>query len=533
MKKINYLIIVLIIFLCLGNIPALAVSRKIIKPKITLTSAFKTEYKSGERITFQVKCPNFKSKVQYRVILYNVYQKTKKELWPNAPGYYYNKVIPLGYKTFPVSFSIKEPGLYNITILAKRAGAKVSYDSYVKSKNFKVSAIDMTLNKEGMSYAPSSAGTFNNVFITSNNIKLKNVNINGNLMIDPGKNGSANIENVCAATINILSGGQDSIHLNNVKSHTLLIQNKFNPDPVRVELSGSSYIESTTINSNSILDTKEGSFGTIHIKKGSSEATSLKLYGKYESSIIVENDAVVEASDSSSIAKLQIITESKDNLVTLKGSFNLVQVIKEAKVYLDGTINNIDLFANVSLVKSGTSDIKNINKNGYNVNIGNESTGSTGNNSQPANPGSGTSGGTASAGSPIIIQGAGVKLCTNTVPASTYTKYLIPSNSNEYYLDLSNEAGQTSITHICITVSKNATVTFSGLSSNGNELLAGQEMQLTFHDINSSFVDNPPPGITLASFRSMADATGYIKFTASINDGIDPVLTVKINIKVK
>ncbi|MCX7884262.1 MAG: hypothetical protein N2448_04440 [Caloramator sp.] len=113
------------------------------KPMLTFITKPKSEYKTGEKVTFQVKSPNYNWKVQYRVILLNLSTKTQTELYPNMKNYgYYNiKSSQKGTSPFTVSFTLKEEGIYKISVFVKRANVKVSYDSYVATDTFVVGPV--------------------------------------------------------------------------------------------------------------------------------------------------------------------------------------------------------------------------------------------------------------------------------------------------------------------------------------------------------------------------------------------------------
>ncbi len=106
-------------------------------PKLNLITSPVKEYKPGDTISLTVSSPNYGGKVEYRVILYNGNTKKTSELW-NTPltGYYYKNWQPSGNYNFNIHWPIKgmEPGPYSITVLVRRVGAKVPYDSFLKTE---------------------------------------------------------------------------------------------------------------------------------------------------------------------------------------------------------------------------------------------------------------------------------------------------------------------------------------------------------------------------------------------------------------
>lgn len=106
-------------------------------PKLYLITPPKSEYKPGETISLTVTSPNYGGKVEYRVILYNGTTKTTSELWKTpSTGYYYKNWQPSGNYKFNIHWPVTgmQPGPYSITVLVRRVGARVPYDSFVDTK---------------------------------------------------------------------------------------------------------------------------------------------------------------------------------------------------------------------------------------------------------------------------------------------------------------------------------------------------------------------------------------------------------------
>lgn len=111
------------------------------KPKLVMVTQPLSQYKSIDTISFTVSSPNYSKKVQYRVILYNSSTKQTTNLWQTkSSGYYYTGWMPAGNYKFTINWPVLDmkPGLYSLTVLVKRAGAKTAYDSYVKTRAFYV-----------------------------------------------------------------------------------------------------------------------------------------------------------------------------------------------------------------------------------------------------------------------------------------------------------------------------------------------------------------------------------------------------------
>lgn len=105
-------------------------------PVLTLVTPPNSEYKPGETINLTVTSPNYGGKVEYRVILYNGTTKATSELWKTpSTGYYYKNWQPSGNYNFSIHWPVTgmQPGPYSITVLVRRVGANVPYDSFVKT----------------------------------------------------------------------------------------------------------------------------------------------------------------------------------------------------------------------------------------------------------------------------------------------------------------------------------------------------------------------------------------------------------------
>ncbi|MDF2675229.1 MAG: SpoIID/LytB domain protein [Clostridiales bacterium] len=106
-------------------------------PKLTMITPPSKEYYPGDTISLTISSPNYGGKVEYRVILYNGTTKTTSELWMTPKtGYYYKNWQPSGNYNFNIHWPVTgmKPGPYSITVLVRRVGAKVPYDSFVKTE---------------------------------------------------------------------------------------------------------------------------------------------------------------------------------------------------------------------------------------------------------------------------------------------------------------------------------------------------------------------------------------------------------------
>lgn len=140
----------------------------------------------------------------------------------------------------------------------------------------------VTLNKEGFKYSPldnktsliikndvkitaksisySNAIVEGNLYVLANKAVLNNIQVKGTVFIDPGRDGVVKLSKVTAKEIKVLSGGENSIYLNNVDSNNLTINSI---SKVRIETTGETKITNTAVKSYALFDTQEGTLGTI------------------------------------------------------------------------------------------------------------------------------------------------------------------------------------------------------------------------------------------------------------------------------
>lgn len=153
---ISFMFVFTLIF---NSSAALASSKTTAVPKLKMITQPLAEYHPGERVSFIVSSPNYGGTVQYRVILYNGTTKKTSELWPGYPGYYYTKWQPSGSYNFKINWPVQgmEPGAYSLTVLVRRAGAKVPYDSYVNTNAFTIKNNSGTNTTDNTNTTPQSS----------------------------------------------------------------------------------------------------------------------------------------------------------------------------------------------------------------------------------------------------------------------------------------------------------------------------------------------------------------------------------------
>ncbi len=195
--------------------------------------------------------------------------------------------------------------------------------------------INGILKVTGNNVIVKNAKTDYSIFIQGDNVALNNVSVKGTIFLDPGDNGTANLQNVTATNIVILSGGQYSINLMNVIAQ--LLDNQSSSPDVHINATGGTKIERTETSASASLQVVNGSFGIIRLTysaQSSGVAPVVELIGNFPDAIEAGGGVTVIAASGAKISNLAVATDNPYQTVTLKGAFNLVSVNSQAKVIL-------------------------------------------------------------------------------------------------------------------------------------------------------------------------------------------------------
>lgn len=364
-------------------------------PVVEYVKAPTLEYKAGDIVRFDLHAPNYKGRVQYRVILWDGNRKEARDLWTTGDRYYSNW-IPDSSTTFNLHWKIDEPGVYRITVYVKRAGiknsrtaiSKYNCDSYMESQPFMIKENATDLDKNGQTNGSAEqniAEVYNrdisisekngtlknaelkgNLLITGDNAVIKNVKVSGKVVVDPGKDGSCTLENVTAKNIQVLSGGSNSIHIINCKADIMDVNSK---STVRIEVDGDTEIVSAEAYGYVIFDKKSGKFNTITIKKNENGESVVEFRGDIQDRIEVEGAASIKTAQDSRIANLAVNTKSSTDKVKLEGNYERVEVNSNAKLELKENTKLKSLVANrdTEVTMDKTAAITDIDKNNNDV----------------------------------------------------------------------------------------------------------------------------------------------------------------------
>lgn len=481
-RFLGVLVIMLLCVSTFGNYVTVS-AKAIIAPKVIVVQQAKTEYEVGERLFIKVQSPNYKKKVEYRAVIWDGNVKKALNVWTKYP-YYYKNWQPTGTTVFPITWIVSTPGTYRLTVYVRRVGSKVPYDSYVETKAFVVKAKEeaeeeLIIDKENQIYDGKYSENKNpiksdvkliaknatlknafidgNVYVTGDNALLNNISVSGKVVIDPGKDGFASLDGVTAKTVEVLSGGIESIHIKDLKAEEMSAGGE---NPIRIELDGDTKISSTRVKSNVILVRKSGSFGKITVEKHDKLETKIEFLGEFEDEIVVKTSAYIKATDKAKISKLIISADDKSDFVKLDGKFESVEVNKVAKLILqpntviavlivDADFElNVDKTAKVEKVITKKGKLNITGQGAANVNTGISSGGTSGG-------GGGTPGGGETIPSRVYVEG--VELDANSaiirVGQSISVKEIIhPSNATNKSVEWSSSNSE-------VVVVKNGVIT--------------------------------------------------------------------------
>lgn len=201
-------------------------------------------------------------------------------------------------------------------------------------KTQKLSTSNVNVRVSGEDVLLSDATCNKNLFVDANNVVVKNVNVKGTLFVNPGKDGVCTLENVNAGKIVVLSGGENSIHINNVKAEKLEVKSS---EKVRVVSNGQTAITETVVISNAKVEVNGGSVGVVKIDTRKEDTVELK--GTFDKPVEILTSSKVEANETFNLN----IKVKTDKNTEIKGNIDKVEVEGKAEVKLSGNIKELSV----------------------------------------------------------------------------------------------------------------------------------------------------------------------------------------------
>ncbi|RNC29189.1 MAG: N-acetylmuramoyl-L-alanine amidase LytC [Candidatus Dichloromethanomonas elyunquensis] len=205
-----------------------------------------------------------------------------------------NKAVALGGET-AVSSGIMND-LTIAAVYSQDASIQGSSDAglpLVVKDNIRIMGKNVTVKNISADYS---------IYIKGDNATLDNVTVKGSVFVDPGVNGTANLNQVTADKIVVLSGGKDSIHISNSFSGELIVTTSDDagiPSAVRIELTDTQ-TGSATANTYAIFDAQTGTqLGTITVNGG-----VVEFRGTFLEPVIVDGEATIILGDNTTVSSM-------------------------------------------------------------------------------------------------------------------------------------------------------------------------------------------------------------------------------------
>lgn len=346
-----------------------------------------------------------------------------------------------------------------------------------------------------------NARTDYSVYLQGDNITLNNVEAAGTVFIDPGDNGSAVLEGVRAAKLVILSGGKDSIHLNNTTADLLTIDSS---SDVHVATAGTTAIAGTVVRSGGVIEVTGGSAGEVSILGRPGLNPAVELRGTFDRPVLINSPARVHLTASALVSYL--ISNAPASLTVEKG----------AKVScFDNRGNAVEITGSGAegLPASSHIDLNNLPQGP----------------SAPAKPTTPTSPSSPSSPStpttptaPDSVTVSNLKVITN--PANSLGPF-----KNGAQIDLSGLDGGTKMLGFAVTADHDCTLQITALDEKHNiSLTAGQEEVVTIGDL---ITGGTIPEVNLETLRLLYPESKTVQGKLIIDGKTLGTLTVKLKFK--
>lgn len=237
-------------------------------------------------------------------------------------------------------------------------GAATSSYPFNASDNMQVSGDQAVLQNTNLPH---------NLYVTGSNVTLKNLIIEGALILEPTSDGTVYLEHVLAKTIIINTGAVGNIQMKYVQADIFLNQNK---TPMNITMEGNTTFQASVIMADASLDTgTSGTFGELIILSvpktgGTAPSLSVQLAGIYREPILLSSQATVTATTGTTISAILIATNDKNNTVTLEGQFTEVHVFTETIIeILDGSvINHVTIYEDTGIKVNQNATVEEITK---------------------------------------------------------------------------------------------------------------------------------------------------------------------------
>lgn len=216
-------------------------------------------------------------------------------------------------------------------------GEEIVPSKVVDNLNMSFEIVEIAKANEVFGEKTSTKNIDGDILVKADNVTLKNINLNGVLILDPGKNGTVNVEDCNFKQILVKSGDVNSIKLNSVKSNKLIVDSN---NDLSVKLYKNTLIENTEVRTSSKLEAVNGSFGKLKIV-GNNKDKNIELIGSFNEDVIVNSQANIKSNNK--INKIEINPFNLNSKVIIKGSANTTNIINGVNTILDGEFSKVKI----------------------------------------------------------------------------------------------------------------------------------------------------------------------------------------------
>jgi len=205
-----------------------------------------------------------------------------------------------------------------------------------------------------------------NLLVNAEGVTLQNIRIKGTLFLDPGKDGSATLDDVQATRIVVLSGADRSIYLKETKADSLVVSSS---SDVHVVAETGTILGSTLIQSTAAVESKSGAnVGSLVAQPQREASINVQLQGTFSNDVSLSGSVKLTAADGAVVPTVTVTGATTPDLIQLAGNFPSVTIDDNSSItVLSGKIDKLET--------KGTSEI--VVKSGAEVTVLSSATGST------------------------------------------------------------------------------------------------------------------------------------------------------------
>lgn len=247
----------------------------------------------------------------------SILQKTKTLLKENSNVK--SKIIALGGEAVVPHASVE--GILDEQLMLSNSS------QYSKNSN-----VNVVILGDEIKYYDSTVNS--NVYIYGNKAHLQNVTVNGEVVVDPGSNGEATLENVKATKVTILSGAQNSIHLVNSEVQNVEVKSEQN---VRLVVEGTTKVQKVEVKSDAKIEVKSEEVQITKIEVATENKNTVEFKGQINSEVEVKTSSKIIAAEDTKIENLKVST-SQNEVVEISGQVGNVVVETETKIELNEAV---------------------------------------------------------------------------------------------------------------------------------------------------------------------------------------------------